>query len=116
MTVLGKEAVLKEIKNAHTKFKPGWQIQLEQQTSSYRQRLAFVDLILKCKKEGKYMKHQRNIDQKLKRWYKKTTMENLTYLKTVLKKKLGATAEKLRRRKVVREREIINKKFLMTKT
>ena len=36
-------------------------------------------------------------------------MENLTHVRTVLKEKLGATAEKLRRRKVVREREIINK-------
>ena len=40
-------------------------------------------------------------------------MENLTHERTVLKEKLGATAEKLGRRKVVREREIINKKFLM---
>ena len=113
VTVLGQEGVLKEVKNAHAKVKPGGQIQLEQQTSSYRRRLAFVDLILKCKKEGKYTKHQRNIEQKLKRWYKKTTMENLTHVRTVLKERLGATAEKLRRRKVVREREIINKKFLM---
>ena len=36
-------------------------------------------------------------------------MENLTHVRTVLKEKLGATAEKRRRRKVVREREIINK-------
>ena len=86
---------------------------IEQQTSSYRRRLAFVDLILKCKKEGKYTKHQRNIEHKLKRWYNKTTMENLTHVRIVLKEKLGATAEKLRRRKVVREREIINKKFLI---
>ena len=43
----------------------------------------------------------------------KTTMENLTHVRTVLKEKLGATADKLRRRKVMREREIINKKFLM---
>ena len=95
--------MLKEIKNAHAKVKPGWQIQLEQQTSSYRRRLAFVDLILKCKKEGKYTKHQRNIERKLKRWYKKTTTRNLTQVRTVLKEKLGATAEKRRRRKVVRE-------------
>ena len=108
--VLGQEGVLKEVKNAHAKVK---QIQLEQQTSLYRRRLAFVDLILKCKKEPKYTKHQRNIEQKLKRWYKKTTIENLTHIRIVLKEKLGATAKKLRRRKVVREREIINKKFLM---
>ena len=36
MTVLRQEGVLKEVKNAHAKVKPGWQIQLEQQTSSYR--------------------------------------------------------------------------------
>ena len=32
------------------------------------------------------MKHQCNIEQKLKRWYKKTTMENLTHVRTVLDK------------------------------
>ena len=113
MTVLGQEGVLKEVNNAHVKVKTGSQIQLEQQTSSYCRKLAFVDLILKCKKEGKYTKHWRNIEQKVKRWYKKTAMENLTHVRTVLKEKLGATAEKLRRKNVVREREIMNKKFLM---
>ena len=111
--VLRQEGVLKEVKNAHAKVKPGRQIQLEQQTSSYRRRLAFVDLIPKCNKEGKYTKHQRNIEQTLKRWYKKTSVENITHVRTVLKEKLGATAEKLRRRKVVREREINYKKFLI---
>ena len=105
--------LLKEAKNSYKNLKPGWQIQLEQQISSYRRRLAFVDLILKCKEQGAYTKHQRNSEQKLKRWCRKTSVENLNRVQTTLKEKFAASTQKLRRRKIVREREIINRKFLV---
>ena len=73
----------------------------------------FVDLILECKEQRAYTKHQRNIEQKLKRCYRKTSVENLNRVRTTLKEKLAASTEKLRRRKIVREREIINRKFLI---
>ena len=101
VTVLQQDGLLKEIKNANRNVKPGWQIQLEQQITSYRQRLAFVDLILNCKKEGKYTKHQRNIEHKLKNWYGRTGMENLIRIRTELEQKLAVAAEKLRRKKMV---------------
>ena len=88
-------------------------MQLEQEISSYRRRLAFVDLILKCKEQGAYKKHQRNIQQKRKKWYRKTSVENVNRVRTTLKEKLATSTEKLRRRKIVREREIINRKFFM---
>ena len=103
------EGRLKKAKNSYKNLKPGWQIQLEQQISSYRRRPAFVDLILKCKEQGEYTKHRRNIEQKLKRWYRKTSVENLNRVRTTLKEKLAASTEKLRGRKIVREREIINR-------
>ena len=113
VTVLQQEGLLKEIKNANRHVKPGWQIQLEQQISSYRRRQAFVDLILNCKKEGKYTKHQCNIEHKLKKWYARTSVENLIRIRTELKQKLAVAAEKLRRKKIVKERDMINQKFSM---
>ena len=71
-----------------------------------------MNLILKCKEQGAYTKHQRNTEQKLKRWYKKTSVENLNRVRTALKEKLAASTEKLRR-KIVKERDIINREFLM---
>ena len=78
VTVLQQEGKLKETKNVsqHTQ-KPGWQIQLEQRIEAIRRRIAYIDVILKCKKEDKYTKHQRIIEQRLRRWYRKTSMKNL---------------------------------------
>ena len=90
---LHQEGLLKEATNSYKNLKPGWQIQLEQQIISYRRRLAFMDLILKCKEQGAYTKHQRNIEQKLKRWYRKTSVENLNRVQTTLKEKLVASTE-----------------------
>ena len=91
--------------------KPGWQINLEQRIESTRRRLSFIDLILKCKQQGKYTSHQRKIESKLKKWYRKTTKENLTRVRTILKQDLKSFSEKLRRKKVVQQRRIINRKF-----
>ena len=113
VTVFQQEGLLKEIKNANRNVKPGWQIQLEQQISSYQWRLAFLDLILNCKKEGKYTKHQCNIEHKPKKWYGRTSVENLIRIQTELKQKLAVAAEKLRRKKMVKERDMINQKFSM---
>ena len=72
-----------------------------------------MDLILKCKGQGAYTKHQCNIEQKLTRWYRKTSVENLNTVRTTLKGKFSGSTEKLRRRKIVREKEITNRKVLM---
>ena len=113
VTVLQQEGLLKEIKNANRNVKPGWQMQLEQQISSYRRQLAFVDLILYCKKEGKYTKDQCNIEHKLKKWYGRMSVENLIRIRTELKQKLAVAAEKLRRKKMVKERDMIIQKLSM---
>ena len=112
ITLLQREGKLKEVKRMRRKMeKPGWQINLEQHIESTGRRLSFIDLILKCKQQGKYTSHQRKIESKLKKWYRKTTKENLTRVRTMLKQDLKSFSEKLRRKKVVQERRIINRKF-----
>ena len=112
ITLLQREGKLKEVKRMRRKMeKPGWQINLEQRIESTRRRLSFIDLILKCKQQGKYTSHQRKIESKLKKWYRKTTKENLTRVRTMLKQDLKSFSEKLRGKKVVQERRIINRKF-----
>ena len=93
ITVLQQAGKLKETKNVsqHTS-KPGWQIQLEQRTEAIRRRIAYIDVILKCKKEDKYTKLQRIIEQRLRRWYWKTSMKNLECIRKELKHDLKTTA------------------------
>ena len=64
ITLLEQEGKLHEAKNIRKRDKPGQQIQLEQRIDSTRRRLAFADLILRCKKEGRYTQHQRNIERR----------------------------------------------------
>ena len=112
VTILEAKGKLREIKNmTKQQNKPGWRIQLEQRIDSLRRRLSFIDIIPKCKEEQKYTAHQRKIEYKLRKWYGRTTKENLTRIRTLLKQDLASACEKLRRRKVVNERQRINQLF-----
>ena len=91
--------------------KPEWQVQLEQKIEAIRKRLAFIDVILKCKQEGKFTKHQQTIEQKLKKWYRKITRENLENIRAELKHELRACTSKLKKRRTVKQRDRINKQF-----
>ena len=112
VTTLEAKGKLREIKNMTKQQNiPGWRIQLEQRIDSLRRRLSFIDIILKCKEEQKYTAHQRRIEYKLRKWYRRTTKENLTRIRTLLKQDLASACEKLRSRKVVNERQRINRLF-----
>ena len=52
-----------------------------------------------------------DIEHKLKKWYGKTTKENLKRVRTLLKQDLTAECEKLRKRKTINERQRINRNF-----
>ena len=109
VTIIEAKGKLREIKNL-TKQQNilGWRIQLEQRINSLWRRLSFIDIILKCKEERKYTAHQRKTEYKLRKWYGRTTKENLTRIRTLLKQDLASACEKSRRRKVVNEHQRIN--------
>ena len=90
---------------------PAWQVQLDQRIDSLRRILSFIDVISKCKEQQRYTTHQKNIEQKLKKWYGKMTKKNLKGVRTLLKQDLTAECEKLRKRKTVNERQRINRNF-----
>ena len=109
VTILEAICKLREIKNMTKQQNiPGWRIQLEQHINSLRRRLSFIDIILKCKEEQKYTAHQRRNEYKLRKWYRRTNKEKLTRIRTLLKQDLASAYEKLRRRKVVNDRQRIN--------
>ena len=114
ITVLQQAGKLKETKNIsqHTR-KPGWQIQLKQIIEAIRRRIAYIDVILKCEKEGKYTKHQRIIEERLRRWCRKKTRENLKCIRKELKHDLKTHSLRLKKRKTVEQRNRINREFAL---
>ena len=58
--------------------------------------------------EGKFTKHQRTIEQKLKKWYRKITCENLESIRAELKHELRTCTSKLKKRRTVEQRDCIN--------
>ena len=112
ITILEQQGKLKENRSFDQRNnKPGCQVQLEQKIEAIRKRLAFIDVILKCKQEGKFTKHQRTIEQKLKKWYRKITRENLESIRAELKHELRTCTSKLKKRRTVEQRDRINKQF-----
>ena len=112
ITILEQQGKLKENRSFDQRNnKPGLQVQLEQKIEAIRKRLAFIDVILKCKQEGKFTKHQPTIEQKLKKWYQKITCENLESIRAELKHELRTCTSKLKKRRTVEQRDCINKQF-----
>ena len=110
VTILEAKGKLREIKNMTKQQNiPKWRIQLEQRIDSLMRRLPFIDIILRCKEEQKYSAHQRRIECKLRKWYRRTTKENLARIRTLLKQDLASACEKLRRRKVKHEWSVYRK-------
>ena len=67
----------------------------------------------KCKNEETYTKHQRKIKGRLKKWYQKTSRENLESIRGELKHELTTYTSKLKKRRTVEQRDRINKEFLL---
>ena len=113
-TVFEQEGKLKENKYFEKQnTKPEWKIQLEQKIEAIRKRIAYIDAILKCKnKQETYTKHQRKIKERLKKWYRRTSQENLESICGELKHELTRTyTSKLKKRRTVEQRDRINKEF-----
>ena len=95
----------------YKKPKPGWQTQAENRINSLRKKLSYIDVVEKCKQTNTYTNHQQKIKQKLKKWYGNIKQDNLDARKTTLKLELKSETEKLRRRKEVEERKMVNYQF-----
>ena len=112
VTVLEQEGKLKENKYFEKQnTKPGWEIQLKQKIEAIRKRIIYIDVILKCKNEETYTKHQRKIKERLKKWYWRTSWENLESIRRELKHELTIYTSKLKKRRTVERRDHINKEF-----
>ena len=90
--------------------KPGWKIHIEQKIEVISKSIVYIDVILKCKNEETYTKHQLIIER-LKKWYRRTSRENLESVRGELKHELTTYTSKLKKRRTVEQRDRINKEF-----
>ena len=79
--------------------------------NAIRRKLSHVNLILKCKQEGKYTRKQKIIHGKLARLYGSTKKWRLIDVETRLKHDLSVQSKILRDKKTIVERQRINLLF-----
>ena len=68
---------------------PGWMIDITNRITAIRRKISHVNVILKCKLDGKYTPKQKFIQKKLTRIYGSTTKTRLTEVETRLKHELS---------------------------
>ena len=112
ITLLERNGKLKEKKQQRNKYeKPRWQILFEAMISAIRKKLSQIDVVQKCKQESHFTKHQKSIEDRLKKKYGKITKTKLENIESELKHDLRVQVEKLRNKKKMEERKRINQLF-----
>ena len=107
-----KEGKLKEEKgNKQLKGKPGQQIWHESRIQAIRRKLSYTTVLQQCRRENKYTKHQRNIKQKMEKWYGRITADKIQEVQLNLKQELKAESEQFRKQKVLQQRRYVNRMF-----
>ena len=80
-----------------------WIINLEEKINYIRRRLSHVYLVIQCKQNGTFTKHQLNIKHKLQRKYGSVSSRNINYQKAMLQQELKARSEHLKYQKRLSE-------------
>ena len=112
ITLLGRHGKLREGKTRkYEKKESGWMINITNRINAIRRKLSHVNLILKCKKEGKYTHKQEIIQGKLRQMYGSTRKDRLIEVETRLRHDLSVQSKMLRDRKAISERQRINSLF-----
>ena len=91
--------------------KPGWLILGETKIEAIRRHLSYIDVVLKYKAVKRFTKRQKSIEGKVRKRFGRTTVGNLMEAQMRLNQNLKCETEKIRRRKTIRERKIVNHHF-----
>ena len=91
--------------------KPKWIVNLENNIERIRTEIAHVQVIINCKKKGKFTKRQNTILHRLTKKYRNTKMRTLETKLALLKQDLRSKSEKLKHEKRISERKRINNRF-----
>ena len=84
---------------------------LKDSIEKIRKLIAHTKVVIRCKKENHFTKHQENLKIKLQKTYGSSKMKILETKLTVLQQELKSKTERLRYQKKLYERKIINRQF-----
>ena len=90
---------------------PNWINNIEQSIARIRKELSQINVLIKCKTENAYTRHQKALLQKYSKKLGNTKLRTLTYKTTVLKQELKSKSEKVKYQKKQMERKRINATF-----
>ena len=90
---------------------PKWITQLEASITNKRRNIAQLEVVIKCKQENKFTKHQRNLFEKFSKKFGDTRASTLSYKLNMLKQDLKSKSGKLKYEKRLAYRKYLNKKF-----
>ena len=90
---------------------PKWLHHLEQSRNRVRKEINHINLLIKCKKENFYSKHQKKLLNKYRKKLGNTTLRLFEYKSAILKQELKSKSEKLKYQKKLIERKRINRIF-----
>ena len=91
--------------------KPKWIVNLENNIERIRTEIAHIQVIINCKKKGKFTKRQNTILHRLTKKYGNTKMRTLETKLALLKHGLRSKSEKLKHEKKISERKPINNRL-----
>ena len=112
ITLLEHEGKLKEIRRKPgNKDKPRWQIRVESRIQAIRKKLSYTTVLIECNKKQQFTKHQRSIKYRMEKQYGNVSTHKLQQIQLHLKQELRIESQKLKNRKVIRERRNINRMF-----
>ena len=78
---------------------PKWLHHLEQSINRVRKELNHINLLIKCKKENSYSKHQKKLSNKYRKKLGNTTSDYLNTKAQFFKQELKSKSEKLKYQK-----------------
>ena len=85
--------------------------QLELSITNPRRNIEQLEVVIKCKQENKFTKHQRNLFEKFCKKFVNTRASTLSYKLTKLKQDLKSKSRKLKCKKRLASRKSLNKKI-----
>ena len=90
---------------------PKWITSIESSINRIRKLISYVQVVIKCKRESTFTKHQKTLLHTLKKKLGNSKMSTLETKLTSLKQELKSKADNLRHQKRLIERKKINKQF-----
>ena len=86
-----------------------WITQLEVSITNTRRNISQIEIVLKCKQENKFTKHQRNLLEKFRKKFGNARASTLSYKLTMLRQDLRSKSGKLKHEKRLASRKSLNK-------